>query len=388
MNLSMDIKTVYATVLLILLLSPPLFAEFVFLKDGSIIECRIENENRDSATARMQNGKLVTLSWESVIRIVYTEFYMGKVYVHKNDSSFFEAYLVDEDRTSYTFRTDLKKPEEFTVNRNEVQFISRKDPAGLKGSSDGDTIHLSWKAPFTQAKSYRIYIKTGNGKYSLYGETASTETIIKGVDTGKYYSIKVTALFADGYESLPSNEINISSGEKNPLRSVKSGEESSAFKYGRYRAAIQPGFYKSTGTFSKINAYGFGLLFAIALEDQFIRGLDLGAAAGYNYFNGNGSSVSYSSMVPLLLDAGYRFHLHNRTYLVPKIGAGFSFNTAVNSSGNRRTAFEPLALAGVSLEYDFDSKFFVKLGVDINVVLETKCPLYFITVNSAAGIRF
>ncbi len=55
------------------IMSTSLFAEYVFLRDGSIVKCKIETETKANITARLADGKQVTFNPKNVIRILYTE---------------------------------------------------------------------------------------------------------------------------------------------------------------------------------------------------------------------------------------------------------------------------------------------------------------------------
>jgi hypothetical protein len=61
-------------------MSTSLFAEYVFLKDGSIVKCKIEAETKASITARMPDGKQMTFNPKNVIRILYRRHCTGGLY--------------------------------------------------------------------------------------------------------------------------------------------------------------------------------------------------------------------------------------------------------------------------------------------------------------------
>jgi hypothetical protein len=195
-------------IFLLFMMSTSLFAEYVFLKDGSIIKCRIESETKASITARIPDGKQITFNPKNVIRILYTELYMGKIFVNKTDGTVLEVYMVDEDQTTYTFRKDLYKPEEFTVKRDEVLFTTRKNPSGLMGTAKNDRIEITWKAPYTPVNNYKVYFKSTD-EYKFYGESSATSATLIGLKGNTLYTIKVTAIDKEGYESLPTNEVKI-----------------------------------------------------------------------------------------------------------------------------------------------------------------------------------
>jgi hypothetical protein len=116
---------------LLIVLTPygKLSAEYIFLKDGSIVECKILDETPDLLTVRVKGIKTV-FSRNNIIRVLYTKFYMGKVYIYKTNGKVLEAYIVDEDQEYYTVRADIRKPEEFTIKRTDVEFVSRNKDAG------------------------------------------------------------------------------------------------------------------------------------------------------------------------------------------------------------------------------------------------------------------
>ncbi len=202
------IKITIISIFFLFVLLPVLRAEYVFLKDGSILKCKIESETAASINVRLADGKQMVINPKNVMRVLYTELYMGKIFINKTDGTVIEAYMVDEDQTTYTFRKDLNKPQEFTLKRDEVLFTTRKNPSGLTGTAKSDTIMISWKPPYNPVKEYNIYFKSGN-EYKVHGQTTALNYILKGLKSNTLYAIKVTAVDKEGYESLPSNEIKV-----------------------------------------------------------------------------------------------------------------------------------------------------------------------------------
>lgn len=198
------------SIVLILFISAPAGAEYIFLKDGAIVEGRIIGETSSTVTLLLSDGKRMRYSRGNIMRTLYTNLYMGKVFVHKTDGKVIEAYMVDEDQESYTFRMFLYKPEEFFIKRNEVLFIARKNPTGLTGKADTESIEIKWRPPYNPVEHYNVYIKTsGKEEYKMAGETGDKDFTIKGLKSNTTYFIIVTAVDEENYESLPSNEIKI-----------------------------------------------------------------------------------------------------------------------------------------------------------------------------------
>jgi len=456
--------------------STALFAEYVFLKDGSIVKCRIESETKSSITARLADGKQVTFIPKNIIRILYTELYMGKIFVNKTDGTVLEVYMVDEDQTTYTFRKDLYKPEEFTVKRDEVLFTTRKNPSGLTGTAKNDRIEITWKAPYTPVAKYKIYFKSADD-YKVYGESASTTTTLLGLKGNTLYSIKVTAIDKDGYESLPTNEIKIktentlpdpptfvkasvkqeSGGEKITAKLswkkafdidgsisayriyskdvkgfTKIGETSkdefdiknldtdksyrftvrsvddknaesddsrlvSATLLKGYDISIMPCYILPFGKFKKLNESGYGALVSAVKTDLLFYDLDIGVAFGYWKYSG-ATDVDSSYMIPLMATAVYKYEVSDSLYIGPRVALGFSYNSITykwespSYSGTKekksRSSIEPIAMIGLSMNYDFLDYWSAGLGADYGFVYETDGLMNFMTISLSVTRKF
>ncbi len=193
--------------------------EYVFLRDGKIIEGTIVRENALSVMVRTKDKKTETFTRGNIMRILYTELYMGKVFVQKTDGKGVTGYMVDEDRKTYTFRRELFNPAEFTIQRDKVLFIARRNPSGLEGEAETDLIRLKWLPPYNQVKNYRIYIK-GPGEYDFKkaAETSRRHHEMEDLKSNSRYTMYVTAVAAEGDESLPSNEITVTTKNIPPER--------------------------------------------------------------------------------------------------------------------------------------------------------------------------
>lgn len=192
-------------------------SEYVFLKDGKIIEGAILNENARSVTLRTKEQKRETYSRDTIMRILYTRLYMGKVYVQKTDGRGVACYMVDEDQETYTFREDIASPREFTLRRDQVLFIARRNPSGLEGTAGTDRIHLKWLPPYNQVREYHVYLKGPNdAEYRKGGATGSKSYTVTGLSSNTEFRLYVTAVAREGDESLPSNEITLATKNIRP----------------------------------------------------------------------------------------------------------------------------------------------------------------------------
>ncbi|TAL37897.1 MAG: hypothetical protein EPN93_05350 [Spirochaetes bacterium] len=185
-------------------------AEHVFLKDGRIVSGAIVKDAPQSITVKTTEGKTDTIAREDILRILYTELSMGKIHVQMRDGRNFEAFIVDEDQKSYIFRKVLLSPEEMTVNRSEVLFISERNPSGLKGEPEADRIELAWYPPYNPVKHYLVYFKEqGEQEYREPLKSKGTSLTLKNLKSNTTYVVKTTAVDDAGEESLPSNELTV-----------------------------------------------------------------------------------------------------------------------------------------------------------------------------------
>jgi len=222
----MHLKNILLPLIIGIFICIPLSAEYVFLKDGSIVEGTITSDSASSVTVRTKDNKTRQIPRGSIMRLLYTELYMGKVYVQKTDGKNVVCYMVDEDRESYTFRKELYNPEEFKLRRDQVLFMARGNPSGLEGEVDTDSAELKWFPPYNPVKKYRVYIKgPGDKAYRVADETGSKSLTIKKLKSNTKYFLYVTALDSSGDESLPSNELTLVTKNLPPDKPVITGVE-------------------------------------------------------------------------------------------------------------------------------------------------------------------
>ncbi len=205
---------------LIMLCGGKLQAEYLFLKNGTVIEGRILNESPSSMTVLTNDGKTVNVKRSTVLRVMYTQLYRGKLYIQKTDGRVLEAYIIDEDQEYYTVRPELNSPKEFTIRRDDVLFMTRKNPSALAGEVSYKHVDLSWRKPYTPdnpVKHFKIYIRLKGGDYTVAGVTSGTQYRVKGLQCNSVYYAMVTAVDRSGYESLPSNVVRLTTRKGRPV---------------------------------------------------------------------------------------------------------------------------------------------------------------------------
>jgi hypothetical protein len=211
-NHSKTAAVLLLNLIIILLLSIPLSAEFIFLKTGEILEGSIISDSAKTLVLKTKENKTVNVSRDSIMRILYTKLKMGKIFIQKRDGEGIVAFIVDEDQETYTFRKELYQPEEFTLNRGDVLFMAEKNPSGLKvdGETGTDSVSLVWLPPYDVVKKYNVYIKEDKAAQYKITDTAKGKSVtLKNLLSNRTYYLTVTSVDGDGYESSPSNELVI-----------------------------------------------------------------------------------------------------------------------------------------------------------------------------------
>ena len=203
--------------LLFLVYTPQLSAEYIFLKDGSIHKGSIISDSATSVVIIDEAKKRLTFKRGEIHRILYTELTKGKMLVQKKNGESFTAYMVDEDRDSYTFRNELYKNTEFKVPRLDVLFLAERNPSGLKGEADTESIKLSWYHPYDKMDKYNIYTKKSKkDKYTLRETSRRNSYTLEDLPSNTRFFIVVTGVDSKGDETPYSNEIEVTTKNIKP----------------------------------------------------------------------------------------------------------------------------------------------------------------------------
>ena len=202
---------VIAPALIIAAFAGEIRAEHIFLKDGSIINGAIVNDAAKSIIVRKADGKTDAIPRDRIMRILYTNLKMGKIHVQMRDGSNFEAFVVDEDQDTYTFRKVLLSPEETKVNRSDILFISERNPSGLKGKPHTGSIELSWFPPYNPVKHYLVYHREkSESDFRPAVMSRGKSLTLENLKSNTTYIVKITAVDNSDDESSPSNVLTVS----------------------------------------------------------------------------------------------------------------------------------------------------------------------------------
>jgi len=127
-------------VLFILILTGSAFAESIFLKDGSIVEGKVIKETDAELQVELTDGTNRNFFRKDIIRTIYHDTYKNLKYLNKMDGSVITVYLVDEDKTSYTYRLKLDSPDEVRISKDDVDSISKKKVPVVQESNREENI--------------------------------------------------------------------------------------------------------------------------------------------------------------------------------------------------------------------------------------------------------
>jgi hypothetical protein len=203
-------RRIIITVTIIFLFIAGAHAEFVFKKDGAIIQGKVVGESGTSVTILMPDKKREIIPRKDIMRILYTDLYMGKVYLRMTNGETQEGYVVDEDQKSYIVRKEINNPDEMTILRAKVMYIARSNPTDLVGTANRYEIQLKWNAPYIPGKKYFIYLKkSGDADFIKADEVAGTKHILAKLMSSTTYRIYITSIDGAGIESLPSEQIEV-----------------------------------------------------------------------------------------------------------------------------------------------------------------------------------
>jgi hypothetical protein len=114
------------SVFVLLILPCTVFAESVFMKDGSIIEGKVIRDSDRAVLVKLADGSDKEIPRKDILRIIFDEEYKNKRYIYKMDGTSLEAFIVEEDKSGYTLRTDLDSAYEFKILKKDVDSISRR----------------------------------------------------------------------------------------------------------------------------------------------------------------------------------------------------------------------------------------------------------------------
>jgi hypothetical protein len=103
----------------------PLFAEYIFLKDGSILEAKVLSETNTQMKVSI-DGQNQDIPRNKILRVLFDAEFKKFVYLKKTDGKTVEGYIVDQDSENYTIREKLDSPAEYPVDKKDIVAVSKE----------------------------------------------------------------------------------------------------------------------------------------------------------------------------------------------------------------------------------------------------------------------
>jgi hypothetical protein len=302
-------------------------AEFVFKKDGAIIKGAVLSDEVTTISVKDESGAVVRIERQDILRIIYTDLYLGKVYARLTTGEVIEGYQVFENRDNFFFRKDIAKPEEMVVARRKVLFIARTNPTDLRGMGHTDSIDLSWSPPFKPAKYYRVFIrdvKKQEESFRLAAETSDQSFTVKGLHKSWSYEFYATAVADTGEESLPSEKVVVCTLPDAPQNLVVAEKLASDGK----TVALTFSWKNVDDADSRVRSYA---IYEVSGNDRRKKGVSNGNEFVLNGFPAEGrhwfavvavnDDFTESSDIKAVWDAGYRVSIRGMGSYVYPIGS-------------------------------------------------------------------
>ena len=110
----------------VFMITSALYAESVFLKDGSIVEGKISKEDDNQVVVKIASGETQKILRTDILRTLFHYKYKDKKFLSKTDGTEIEAYIVDEDAENYICRTNLNSADEMKILKDDIKSISKE----------------------------------------------------------------------------------------------------------------------------------------------------------------------------------------------------------------------------------------------------------------------
>ncbi len=133
-------------VILIVLFYANVFAESVFLKNGSIIEGTIINETDKNIKIKMTSNLETKIPRKRILRTLYHDKYKKIKYIKLLSGEIIKGHIILEGKSNYIIRKDLKNLKEITLSIDKVDGIFRKQPS-LNNSLTKNNSNYEYHSP-------------------------------------------------------------------------------------------------------------------------------------------------------------------------------------------------------------------------------------------------
>jgi hypothetical protein len=123
-----NIISIFSFLLFFLFFNFKLSAEILFLKTGQVIYGTIVTESDKSIKfIEKKKKKSKNIPRKNILRILYKDAVLEKMFIYKKDGSFLRGYIVDENSSEIIIRENLNKYKEKKISRSDISSISEKE---------------------------------------------------------------------------------------------------------------------------------------------------------------------------------------------------------------------------------------------------------------------
>ncbi|MBN1533112.1 MAG: hypothetical protein JXA20_10655, partial [Spirochaetes bacterium] len=161
---------------------------------------------------------------------------------------------------------------------------------------------------------------------------------------------------------------------------------------------VLPAMILPIGRFAEMFDSGGGGMVTLYTGNMPVQNLQFGLSVGFLALEGTDDRYRFSYLVPLLVQAGYVFHLSDQLSLTPTIrGGGAAIGLEYLSRGPMGTSllaeqeeegFEAMMTAGLALRHQVTRSVSVRLGVDFGMIYEEGDPMLFVQCQLGVGYTF
>jgi len=168
-------------ILMLCIIVPALLsAESIFIKDGSIAEGKIIEQDNIGITIKLKNSKIKLYKRNQIIRIIYNTNYKNKVSIILNNGKTLKVHIVSENQTTYTVRKELFTNKEDIIKKIDVNGVMKKD------------LSFTQKKPGQKKWTERfLAIQFGAGVLANLDPIDRVDTWDAGVSTDFFMQLKV-----------------------------------------------------------------------------------------------------------------------------------------------------------------------------------------------------
>ena len=136
-----------------LLLYGSVFAESVFLKNGSIIEGKVIKETDKYVKIKMKSNLETQIPRKRILRTLYHDKYKRIMYIKLMSGKIIKGHIIFEGKKKYIIREKLESSKEISLSINKVDGVFRKNPSSnskkLKNIDPNYEYHSPGKAAFS-----------------------------------------------------------------------------------------------------------------------------------------------------------------------------------------------------------------------------------------------